>query len=198
MRASGTQAFLAAVALVATGCSSSVVTTKETRTQAEASSPQTAPQRPSNEKLVNGFDYYVSAGDKPGDAAGYYFVTPSGSWRCAILPRAWAGCQSANGAGRIAIAGAPQTVTDDNGKASIPNAIVVTTMGDPEFASISADQFKPATGAAQTLPYNKVLAAAGFRCNVQDKVGVSCYSEEADNGFTFTNDKFSWQYTDVP
>ena len=171
-----------------------MVNTKDAGKQSEASTTPTSVARPSNEKLANAFDYYVSSGGQ----AGYYFITPNGSWRCAILPRAWVGCQSANGPARIAIAGAPQTVTDDNGRTSTPNAIVAKTIGDPGFASIPADQFRPAAGVAKTLPYNMVLAAAGFHCNVQEQVGVSCFSEEADTGFTFTSDKFSWQYTDVP
>jgi len=171
-----------------------VVNTKDAAPPTETQAPPTSTARPSNEKLVNAFDYYVSTDAQ----AGYYFVTPSGSWRCVIVPLAWVGCQSANGPARIGIAGAPQTVTDDKGQTVAPNAIVAKTMGDPGFGSIPADQFKPATGTAKTLPYNKVLAAAGFRCNVQEKAGVSCLSEEADTGFTFASDKFSWQYTDVP
>lgn len=181
-----------------TGCSSSVVKTGDATTTPEPSSAPTAPTRPSNEKLVNAFDYYVNSDDR----AGYYFVTPNGSWRCVIVPHNWVGCQGASGAARIGIAGAPATVTDDTGDKTgqpvAPNAIVASTLRDPGFAFIPADQFKPASGTAKTLPYNKVLAAAGFHCNVQELVGVSCLSEEADNGFTFTSDKFSWQYTDVP
>jgi len=177
-----------------TGCDSSVVNTKDAAPPVETQTTPTSTARPSNEKLANAFDYYVNT-----DAnTGYYFVSPSGSWRCVIVPLSWVGCQSANSAARIGIAGAPQTVTNDDGKAVPPNAIVARTQGDPEFASIPADQFKPATGTAKTLPFNKILAAAGFRCNIQQQVGVSCMSEEGQTGFTFANDKFSWQYTDVP
>lgn len=171
-----------------------MVNTKETTTSVETQAPVTSTARPSNEKLLNAFDYYVTS-----DATtGYYFVTPSGSWRCVIVPLVSVGCQSANSPARIGVAGAPQTVTDDKGQSVAPNAIVARTMGDPEFASMPATMFKPPTGTAKTLPYNKVLAAAGFRCNVQEQVGVSCLSEEAENGFTFAADKVSWQYTDVP
>ena len=178
-----------------TGCDSSVINTKETTSSVETAAAPTSTARPSNEKLLNAFDYYVT-GD--GDTGNYFFVTPSGSWRCVIVPLTWVGCQSANSPARIGVAGAPQTVTDDKGQSVAPNAIVARTMGDPAFASMPAAMFKPATGTAKTLPYDKVLAAAGFRCNVQEQVGVSCLSEEADNGFTFAADKVSWQYTDVP
>lgn len=193
MQASRILPFLAAV-LTAVGCSSSVVNTKDAAPPTETQTTPTSTARPSNENLVNAFDYYVTS-----DAtAGYYFVTPSGSWRCVIVPLTWVGCQSANSPARIGIAGAPQTVTDDKGQSVAPNAIVAKTMGDPGFASMPAAMFKPPTGTAKTLPYNKILAAAGFRCNISEQAGVSCLSEEAENGFTFAADKVSWQYTDLP
>jgi hypothetical protein len=43
-----------------------------------------------------------------------------------------------------------------------------------------------------------ILAAAGFRCNVQEATGVSCLSEFSDKGFTFSADGFAPQYTDFP
>lgn len=176
-----------------------MVNTKETPTPVEAQAAPTSTARPSNEKLLNAFDYYIPGDSNPGDSnAGYYFITPSGSWRCVIVPLTWVGCQSAKSPARIGITGAPQTVADDKGQNVAPNAIVARTIGDPAFASMPAAMFKPPTGTAKTLPYNKVLAAAGFRCNVQEQVGVSCLSEEAESGFTFAADKFSWQYTDVP
>ena len=51
---------------------------------------------------------------------------------------------------------------------------------------------------AKVLPFNRILAAAGFRCNVQEVTGVSCLSEFSDKGFTFSPDGFTPQYTDVP
>ena len=43
----------------------------------------------------------------------------------------------------------------------------------------------------------KILAAAGFRCNVQES-GVSCQSETSGKGFTFSAKGYTPQYTDVP
>ena len=40
------------------------------------------------------------------------------------------------------------------------------------------------------------LAAAGFRCNVQES-GVSCQSDTSGKGFTFSADGFVPQYTDL-
>ena len=187
---------LAAVAVLAlSACSNPIVTTDDTNQQTAPPLAPTSSARPSNDKLVNAFDFYSRTDDT---RSGYYFASPSGSWRCVIVPRTWAGCQSSAGPSTIAVQGAPKTVTDDSGQSSTPNAIVVRTLGDPQFASVSTDQFKPPTGTANTLPYNKILAAAGFRCNVQQEVGISCLSEQTGNGFTFSNTGATWQYTDVP
>ena len=75
---------------------------------------------------------------------------------------------------------------------------LVRTDADPQFASVTADLFKPPAGTAKTLPFDKILAAAGFRCNVQQQAGISCVSDETDKGFTFSTSGAGWQYTDVP
>lgn len=186
-------ALAAAAALTLAACSSPIVTTDDTGQQTAPPAPATPSTHPSNDKLVNAFDYYTRTDDVH---AGYYFTSPSGSWRCVIVPRTWAGCQSSTGA--LGIQDAPQSVTDDTGQTASPNAILVRTEGDPQFAAVSADQFTATTGKAKTLPFNTILAAAGFRCNVQQEVGISCLSEQTGNGFTFSNTGASWQYTDVP
>ena len=183
---------VAVALLAATGCSSPISISNDNNQQLPPGTAPPSSTRPSNDKLVNAFDYYART---DGDHAGYYFVSPSGSWRCVIVPRTWAGCQSSGGG--LGVAGAP-TVTDDSGQSVAPNSILVRTEGDPQFASVTADLFKPPTGAAKTLPFDKILAAAGFRCNVQQQAGISCVSDETDKGFTFTTSGASWQYTDVP
>ncbi|TGD86293.1 hypothetical protein BayCH28_17985 [Mycolicibacterium sp. CH28] len=188
-------AFAAVAALTLSACSSPIVTTDDTGQQTAPPPAPTSSAPPSNDKLVNAFDYYSRTNDT---RSGYYFSSPSGSWRCVIVPRTWAGCRSSAGTSTIAVSGAPKTVTDDTGQSVSPNAIVVRTLGDPQFASVSDDQFKPPSGTANTLPFNKILAAAGFRCNVQQEVGISCLSEQTGNGFTFSNAGATWQYTDVP
>lgn len=186
---------MGAAVLALTACSNPIVTTTETSQQTTPASLTTASTRPSNDKLVNAFDYYTRIDDIH---SGYYFTTPSGNWRCVIVPRTWAGCQSSSGAGRIGVTGAPQTVTDGAGQSATPNAIVVSTLDDPRFAALPAEQFKQPSGATKTLPFNKILAAAGFRCNAQQQVGISCVSEQTGKGFTFSNTGVNWQYTDVP
>ncbi|SBS79017.1 conserved hypothetical protein [uncultured Mycobacterium sp.] len=183
------------VVLALTACSNPIVTTSDTGQQTAIPGPATTSARPSNDKLVNAFDYYTRTDDIH---SGYYFTSPSGSWRCVIVPRTWAGCQSSTGTGRIGVAGAPQTVTDESGQSVAPNSIVVRTQDDPQFAAVPAEQFKQPSGTAKTLPFNKILAAAGFHCNSQQNVGISCVSEQTGKGFTFSNTGVSWQYTDVP
>jgi hypothetical protein len=181
--------------LALTACSNPIVTTSDTGQQTASATPTTSLARPSNDKLVNAFDFYTRTDDIH---SGYYFTSPSGSWRCVIVPRTWAGCQSSTGTGRIGVTGAPQTVTDATGQSVVPNSIVVRTQDDPVFAAVPAEQFKQPSGTAKTLPFNKILAAAGFRCNTQKDVGISCVSEQTGKGFTFSNTGVSWQYTDVP
>ncbi|BBY61117.1 hypothetical protein MSAR_42530 [Mycolicibacterium sarraceniae] len=96
------------------------------------------------------------------------------------------------------MAGAPQTVTDSVGQNVVPNSIVVRTQDDPQFAAVPAEQFTPPSGTTKTLPFNKILAAGGFRCNIQQEAGISCVSEQTGKGFTFSSTGVSWQYTDVP
>jgi len=184
---------VAVALLAATGCSSPISISNDKNQQLPPAPPPTSSTRPSNDKLVNAFDFYART---DADHAGYYFVSPSGSWRCVIVPRAWAGCQSSGGG--IGVTGAPQTVTDDSGQSVAPNSILVRTEGDPQFASVAAELFKPPSGTAKTLPFNKILAAAGFRCNFQQEAGISCISDETDKGFTFSASGAGWQYTDVP
>ena len=59
-------------------------------------------------------------------------------------------------------------------------------------------EFSLDPGPAKVLPFNRILAVAGFRCNVQEAAGVSCQSEFTGKGFTFSPDGFVPQYTDVP
>jgi hypothetical protein len=183
---------VAVALLAATGCSSPISISNDNNQQLPPGTAPPSSTRPSNDKLVNAFDYYART---DGDHAGYYFVSPSGSWRCVIVPRTWAGCQSSGGG--LGVTGAPQAVTAESGQSVAPNSILVRTEGDPQFASVKADLFKPPTGAAKKLPFNKILAAAGFRCNVQQEAGISCVSDETDKGFTFTASGATWKYTEV-
>lgn len=186
-------AVLAAIAGLAAGCAgATVVNTGDMSAHTQRSTPPSPPNPANNLHLANAYDYFGRAGE----TAGYYFTTPSGRWRCAILPHSKAGCQP-TASSSMSIAGAPDTVTTAEGKTVVPNAIVVDNVGDAHFASVQQAQFSPAAGPAKVLKFNKVLDAAGFRCNVQE-AGVSCLSEATVKGFTFSPDGYTLQYTDVP
>ncbi|WP_185934884.1 hypothetical protein, partial [Mycolicibacterium hodleri] len=150
--------------------------------------------RPTNDALVNAFDYAAPQAD--GQTA-YYFTSPSKRWVCAIVPRVAAGCQSSTGS-TIPIKGAPDTVPGSDGTDSAPNAIQVGRLGDPSFAALDAPGYSLVPGPAAILPFDKVLIVSGFRCNVQEATGISCASEVSGNGFTFSADGFTLQYTDLP
>lgn len=142
--------------------------------------------------LVDGSGYAAEVNGR----TGYYFSTPSGRWRCAILPRDKAGCQSASGLSTIAITGAPTAVPNGSGGTTTPNAIAVDRDHDAGFIALTEPEFS--VDGAKTLPFGKVLAVAGFRCNVQESSGISCVRELTGKGFTFSGETFTPQYTDIP
>ena len=143
-----------------------------------------SPTGRSDPNLVNAHNFYLEADD----AKGYYFTTPSGKWNCAILPRTEAGCQTAAGAPRLGIPGEPDTVRGAGGAAVAPNAIAVGDQADPGFTWLDRPGFSPKSGKPLTLDFNKTLAAAGFRCNVQNS-GVSCANEITRKGFNVLGDR---------
>ncbi|MGV0793708.1 hypothetical protein [Mycolicibacterium sp. XJ1819] len=176
------------------GCSAErIVNTGEPPAATPATSASTPPlPPPSAAHLVNAFDYVAHL---DGDAV-YFFTTPSGRWACAIVPRVKAGCQSAAGwQSAMGIRGAPDSVPDSAGEASTPNAVVVGREADAGFVALEEPEFRYAS--AKELDFNRVLAAAGFRCNVQE-TGVSCLSELSRKGFTFSAEGFAPHYTEVP
>lgn len=187
---------VAALVLLCAACSGPVVINSDdtTRAQTSAGAPAPTTTRPSNAHLANAFDF---AADVDGQT-GYYFTSPSGRWECAIVPRASAGCQNAQSTSSIAINEAPDEVPGPDGEPTAPNAILVDRTADPRFAALAPPGYALDPGPATKLPFNRVLAVAGFRCNVQEATGISCQSEVSGKGFTFSADGFTATYTDVP
>jgi hypothetical protein len=180
-----------AALLVVTGCTSErVVNTGEWETF-DSSTPAAAPPPlpPTNAALLANKTDFVA---HPNGQTAYYFSTPSGRWQCAIVPRSKAGCQSTTGP--VGIADAPETVPNDAGDPTAPNAIVVEPKGDAHFAAVGG----PPPESVNVLPFNRTLIADRFRCNIQETTGVSCLSEESGKGFTFSADGFNLQYSEVP
>ena len=181
------------IAVATVGCADAVVVdTGASPPRAETTVVASPPGR-SDPNLVDASDYYVTTGG----LKGYYFTTPSGKWNCAILPRSKAGCQAAGGTQGMGIPGEPDTVQNPDGEAVAPNAIAVGGEGEPGFTWLARSGFSVTSGKALVLDFNKTLAAAGFRCNVQE-ARVSCLDEATKKGFTFSTRGYSAQYTPVP
>ncbi|HKP41850.1 hypothetical protein [Mycobacterium sp.] len=177
-------AAVAAVAVLATGCTDEPIVNTGEPPAATPTSASTPGPPVSNAHLVDAFDYVGHMSE----TTGYYFTTPSGKWRCAILTRTKAGCQAAsNWQSGLGVRGEPDSA----------NALVVESQGEPQFATLQQPEFSLVPGPANVLPFNRILAAAGFRCNVQES-GVSCLSETSGSGFTFSAQGYTPQYTDVP
>ncbi|GAC1650709.1 MAG: hypothetical protein NVS4B6_26470 [Mycobacterium sp.] len=177
-------ALTVAVSAIA-GCAGATVINTGDMPAPSASAPSPAPPtRSNNAHLVNAFDYVGHVGD----TTGYYFTTPSGKWRCAILTHDRAGCQAASGW---------QSGLGVKDEPDATNAVIVDEEGDPQFVTLEAPDFWLQPGPAHALQFNKILAAAGFRCDVSD-AGVSCQSDTSGKGFTLSADRFTPQYTDVP
>lgn len=181
-----------AAAAALSGCASRTVVNTDDAAPPPPASTTTPPPQYSTANLVNAADYLLDVDGR----RGYYFSTPSGRWRCAILPRDRAGCQPADGASAMGVTGAPEEVPDATGETAAPNALVLGQDGDAQFAALAQPDF--AQSAAVVLPFGKVLAVAGFRCNVQEQSGVSCVREVTGKGFTFSAEGYTPQYTDVP
>ncbi|BBX16394.1 hypothetical protein MDUV_12540 [Mycolicibacterium duvalii] len=185
---------LAVAAVACTG--PTVITTDDaTYTPAPSSAPAPTTTVASNAHLANAFDF---AAEVDGDTA-YYFTSPSRRWECAIVPRVRAGCQNAQSS-TLGVTGAPPAVPGPDGTSGAPNAVVVDRTAPPRFARLDTPAFGLGEDGqeAAVLPFNRILAVAGFRCNVQEAVGISCLSESSGNGFTFSADEYRPHYVDVP
>ena len=183
--------------VLSTACTGPTVITTDDTTAPPAAPAPPAPSstRPSSAHLANAFDYAVPVETEPGVSTAYAFTTPSGRWECLIVPRTRAECRRAAGtSAALGITGAPDEVTDADGDATAPTTILVDRSGDPQFAALPATSIDD----PRELAFNRILAVAGFRCNVQEATGISCLSELSGKGFTFSADGFTTVYTDVP
>ena len=191
-----TAAALSGSALLLCACSGpTVINTEEHTTTAAAPPAVPSTTVASNAHLVNAFDYAAQVDG----VTGYYFTSPSGRWQCAIKPRVEAGCQNADAsASAIRITDAPDDVPGPEGEPEAPNAIRVDRDRAAEFTVVPATAYGLEPEPAQVLPFNRVLAVAGFRCNVQESSGISCLSETSGAGFTFSAEEYATSYVDVP
>lgn len=184
----------AAIATLAVaGCSpQTIVTTDDPAPTTPAAAPPPTTRPPDSAHLLNAFDYGIPVDGR----TRYFFTTPSGRWQCGIIAREVAGCEAASGS--LTITGAPETVIDAAGDEVAPTAVEVAREGDARFAASDEPRFTPESGPAKVVPFNRILAVGGFRCNVQEATGISCLSERSGRGFTFSDEGFAPRYTDVP
>jgi hypothetical protein len=89
-------------------------------------------------------------------------------------------------------------VSGPDGEPAAPTAIVVDRTAEARFVAPAPPGYALEPGPPTTLPFNRILAVADFRCNVQETTGISCKSEVSGKGFTFSADGFTTAYTDVP
>jgi hypothetical protein len=194
VRAARHRIAVAAACVLVAGCTGEQIVNTSDQPPPSPATTTTPPPAPSDTHLVNAFDY---AGH-PAGGTRYYFTTPSERWACAIVPRLQAGCSSASDwETSMGITGEPDSVPDAAGAPATPNALVVEREAEARFVALDQPEFVPDPGPAKVLQFNRTLAAAGFRCNVQE-TGVSCLSELSGKGFTFSDDGVVPRYTDVP
>ncbi len=185
----------ALVAVFTAGCAGpTVVTTDEVTPTTDIAAPAPTTRQPSNAHLANAFHFVADVAGQ----TGYYFTSPSGRWECAIVPRTRAGCQNARTSARLGITGAPDQVPGPDGEPTAPNAIILDRTADAQFVVLPSPGVGLEPGPATELPFNRILAVGGFRCNVQEASGISCLSELSGKGFTFSAEGFDNIYTDVP
>lgn len=138
-----------------------------------------------------------------GGQAGYFFTTPSGLWRCAILTASaqsgadtqMAGCQPKTSTD-IDVEDAPLVADHGSDNLVRPNAILVNRTDDPRFARLSQALFWRTDGTTPVLPYGQTLSTDGFSCNVQE-TGVSCRSDTSTRGFSFSTHGFDYRYVEA-
>lgn len=131
-----------------------------------------------------------SASLRPEDFAGeesgaFYFVTPAGTYECAIRSGSVAGCHGA------LPPGAPQVPSSlDPAKLTAPNAVEVTPAAPGRFTKVGAPEFHRFAGSATVLEYRMPLRAGGFTCSTDVGETVTCASAANMHGFTIAPDKF--------
>lgn len=138
-----------------------------------------------------------------GGTSGYYFTTPSGLWRCAILADSaqggsdnqMAGCQPKTSKD-MPVEAAPLVEQFGSGALGAPNAILVNRSDDARFASLSQALFWRMDETTPVLGYGQTLSANGFSCNVQES-GVSCGSDSSGRGFQFSTGGYRFEYVEA-
>lgn len=142
--------------------------------------------------------WYSGYSTTTGSNSGYFFESPSGKWRCAILEEFFGGvgvgCESV--AGRVMpVKGAPLVPAADIPDDLVPpSSIVIKPNGSPEFIKLGQPYFVRPESPTPKLGYGQNLAALGYTCNTQ-KIGISCRNDRTGQGFTFSTEGYKFEYT---
>ncbi|MFT3900810.1 MAG: hypothetical protein QM728_11295 [Gordonia sp. (in: high G+C Gram-positive bacteria)] len=116
------------------------------------------------------------------ERGGFYFLSPSGQWKCGILPgdgTANAGCHGPFPADVPTVpgSGAPDTMVR-------PNSVVVGSgPGMARFLSIGDPRYYPGPH-TRVLPYGLVLRVGELQCSIDEAKGVTCDNTASHHGFT--------------
>lgn len=120
-----------------------------------------------------GAEYFVDGG--------YFFISPSGKWRCGILPgKAEAGCMNGTDDIDLPISGVPQG----------SNSILVDATG-PHLANVSPAPFRPSSSTPKVLEYGQTLAVQGFTFTTAES-GITCRRDSDGRGFTVSTDGYQF------
>lgn len=118
----------------------------------------------------------------------FYFVTPDGTFSCAIAEDQ-TGCNSES-----MPASAPQVDASDDDAKVRPNAVSFSTSEKAEFSSTGDPMFhyldaNGEFGKGKVLPAGQKLTALGVTCSVTEDSGVDC--SNGTHGFTVSTKKYT-------
>lgn len=200
--------------LMFTGCSTAVQSAPVSKPSAgsafssmtpeppQAPKPPPAPKpEPQSAPAVDASTFWYSGySTTTGHNSGYFFESPSGKWRCAILERfyggAGAGCESTSGR-VMPVNGAPLVPAADIPENLVPpSSIILTPNGHPEFVMLGQPYLVRPAAPTPVLSYGQNLTALGFTCNTQES-GISCRHDQTGQGFTFSTKGYKFEYTPV-
>lgn len=162
------------------------------------------PAAPPQERPIPSADaatfWFSGTSTTTGPNAGYFFLSPSGKWRCAIVERLYdgpgAGCESTTGR-NMPVRGAPLVPANDIPDNLVPPSSIVMISGEePRFIRLGQPYLDRPQEPTPTLDYGQNLTGLGYTCNTQE-TGISCRNDGSGRGFTFSSKGFAFEYTPV-
>lgn len=144
--------------------------------------------------------WYDGTSTRTGPARGYFFQSPSGKWRCAIIDRFYdgigAGCEAVNSR-LMPVPGAPLVPANDLPQNLVPpSSLIMKPNHGPEFIKLGQPYLVRPEDPTPVLGYGLTLTGLGFTCNTQES-GISCRNDQSGQGFTFSSKGYRFEYTPV-